>query len=135
VGAEGGLGGGLLALTKAELKFGTKAVLDTKQFEKIIEGYDLVITGEGRIDAQSAYGKVPKGVGTRAQKHGKPVIAIVGSVGDGAEVMYGFGLEAIFPIVNKIMSLDEAVEDAYNLVIQAAETVFRLIRTGKALKI
>jgi glycerate kinase len=92
-GAAGGLGGGLLAFVKAELKSGTEAVLDTIQFDGLVKDYDLVITGEGRIDAQSAYGKVPKGVGTRAQKQGKPVIAIVGSLGEGAEVMHEYGIQ------------------------------------------
>ncbi|NLI91921.1 MAG: glycerate kinase [Peptococcaceae bacterium] len=134
-GAAGGLGAGLLAFTKAELKSGTEAVLDTIKFDDIIGEYDLVITGEGRIDAQSAFGKVPKGVGTRAQKHGKPVIAVVGSIGEGAEIMLEYGLNAIVPIINKIMTLDEAVENAYPLVVQTAERIFRLLRTGKALNI
>jgi len=132
-GAAGGLGAGLLAFTKAQLKSGTEAVLDTINFDEIIGDYDWVITGEGRIDAQSAYGKVPKGVGTRAQKHGKPVIAVVGSVGDGAEAMYAYGLQAIVPIVNRIMTLDEAMADAYLLVVEASERICRLLKTGKAL--
>lgn len=132
-GAAGGLGGGLLAFTKAELKSGTEAVLDTIRFDEIVKEYDLVITGEGRIDAQSAFGKVPKGVGSRAQKFGKPVIAIVGSIGDGADVMYEFGLNAIVPIVDKIMNLEEAIVNSYELVVQAAERAFRLIKTGKDL--
>lgn len=132
-GAAGGLGGGLLAFTKAELKPGTEAVLDTLKFDEIVREYDLVITGEGRIDAQSAFGKVPKGVGIRAQRHGKPVIAIVGSIGNGAEIMHEFGLNAIIPIVNRTMTLDEAVADAYNLVVQASERTCRLLKTGKFL--
>lgn len=134
-GAAGGLGGGLLAFTKAELKSGAEAVLDTIRFDEMVCDYDLVITGEGRIDAQSAYGKVPKGVGTRAQKQGKPVIAIVGSLGEGAEVMYEYGLQAIVPIVNRPMTLEEAVEHAYELVVQAAERVSRLLQTGKRVNV
>jgi glycerate kinase len=132
-GAAGGLGGGLLAFTKAELKSGTEAILDTINFDQIISNYDLVITGEGRIDGQSAFGKVPKGVGIRAQKHGKPVVAIVGSIGEGAEIMYEFGLQAIVPIVNRTMTLEEAMDDSYNLLAQATERTFRLIKTGKQL--
>ncbi len=132
-GAAGGLGGGLLAFTKAQLKSGTEAILDTIKFDQIIRDYDLVITGEGRIDAQSAFGKVPKGVGTRAQKYGKPVVAIVGSIGEGAEIMYEFGLQAIVPIVNRTMTLEEAMADSYNLLAQATERTFRLIQTGKFL--
>lgn len=132
-GAAGGLGGGLMAFAKASLKSGTEAVLETIKFDQMISGYDLVITGEGRIDAQSAYGKVPMGVGIRAQKHGKPAIAIVGSIGDGAEIMHEYGLNAIVPIVTGIMTLEEAMADAYKLVVQATERVFRLLKTGKDL--
>ncbi len=134
-GAAGGLGGGLLAFTRAQLKSGTEAVLDTIRFDDLLEDYDLIITGEGRIDAQSAYGKVPKGVGTRAKKHGKPVIAIVGSVGEGAEVMHEHGINAIVPIVNRPMTLEEAVADAYELIVQTSERVSRVLRTAKNLDI
>lgn len=132
-GAAGGLGGGLLAFTPASLKSGTEAVLDTIEFDKIVQDYDIVITGEGRIDAQSAFGKVPKGVGSRSKRHGKPVIAIVGSVGDGAELLYEHGIQAIVPIVNRTMSLEQAIAQAYELTVQAAERAFRLIETGRNL--
>ena len=134
-GAAGGLGGGLLAFTKAELKSGTEAVLNTIRFDEILSEYDIVITGEGKIDAQSAYGKVPMGVGIRAQKQGKPVVAIVGSIGKGAELLYEHGIKAIVPIPNKPMDLDKAVKDAYNLISYAAERTFRLLRLGKDLSV
>lgn len=129
-GAAGGLGGGLLAFTKARLQSGTEAILNTIRFDELLPDYDIVITGEGKIDAQSAYGKVPKGVGMRAQKLNKPVIAIVGSIGEGAELLYKHGIEAIVPITDKPMVLEEAVKDAYNLVMNAAERTFRLLRLG-----
>ncbi|NLP43073.1 MAG: glycerate kinase [Peptococcaceae bacterium] len=132
-GAAGGLGGGLVAFTGAELKSGTEVILDTVGFDDFIKDYDLVITGEGKIDWQSAFGKVPMGVGVRAKKHGKPVIAIVGSVDEGAEAMYEHGLNALVPIVNKPMSLSEAMEKAYELTVRSAEMVFRLLQTGKFL--
>jgi len=132
-GAAGGLGGGLVAFTGAELKSGTEVILDTVGFDHLIKDYDIVITGEGKIDRQSAFGKVPMGVSVRVQKHGKPVIAIVGSVGEGAEVMYEHGLNALIPIVNKPMPLTEAMKKAYELTVQAAETTFRLLQTGKLL--
>jgi glycerate kinase len=134
-GAAGGLGAGLLAFTKARLKSGTEAVLDTIKFDELVGEYDLVITGEGRIDAQSAFGKVPKGVGTRAQRQGKPVIAVVGSIGEGAEAMYQYGIRAIVPIVNRPMTLEQAVTGAYPLMVQTAERIFRLLQTGKTLNI
>lgn len=129
-GAAGGLGGGLLAFTKAELKSGTEAVLNTISFNELLSEYDIVITGEGKIDAQSAYGKVPKGVGIRAQEEKKPVIAIVGSIGEGAELLYEHGITAIVPITDKPMTLEEAVEEAYSLVSKASERTFRLLRLG-----
>lgn len=132
-GAAGGLGAGLLAFTRAEIQSGTEAVLDTIKFDEMISEYDLVITGEGRIDAQSAYGKVPKGVGSRALKNGKPALAIVGSIGDGAEIMHEFGINAIIPIINRTMTLEEAVAEAYELAVQATERAFRLLRTGNSL--
>jgi len=132
-GAAGGLGGGLVAFTGAELQAGTEVILETVGFDNIIKDYDVVITGEGKIDRQSAFGKVPMGVGVRAQKHGKPVIAIVGSVGEGAEAMYEHGLGALVPIVNRPMSLPEAMEKAYELTVQAAEMTFRLLQMGRLL--
>ena len=134
-GAAGGLGGGLLAFTEAELKSGTEAILNTIRFDEILTEYDIVITGEGRIDAQSAYGKVPKGVGLRAQEQGKPVVAIVGSIGEGAELLYEHGIAAIVPIPDKPMHLNEAVKDAYGLVANTAERTFRLLRLGKDIRI
>lgn len=134
-GAAGGLGGGLLAFTKAELRSGTEAVLNTIRFDEILSEYDIVITGEGKIDAQSAFGKVPMGVGIRAQKQGKPVVAIVGSIGAGAELLYEHGIMAIVPIPDKPMDLDEAVKDAYSLIGNAAERTFRLLRLGKDLSV
>lgn len=134
-GAAGGLGGGLLAFTKAELRSGTEAVLNTIRFDEILSEYDIVITGEGKIDAQSAFGKVPMGVGIRAQKQGKPVVAIVGSIGVGAELLYEHGIMAIVPIPDKPMDLDEAVKDAYSLIGNATERTFRLLRLGKDLSV
>ena len=91
---------------------------------------DLVITGEGRIDAQSVMGKVPVGVGTRAKKMGKPVLAIVGDIGPGAEAVYAHGVDAIMSTVNRAMPLDEALACSGELLEDAAERVMRMIRLG-----
>jgi glycerate 2-kinase len=133
-GAAGGIGAGLLAFTGAELKTGVEAILDTVGFDGMLEKADIVITGEGRIDGQSLYGKVPMGVAKRALKYGKPTMAIVGSIGSGAESLYPYGLSSIFSIVNGPMSLDEAMENAEVLTMDTAERVFRLLKVGQGLK-
>lgn len=133
-GAAGGLGAGLLAFTRAELKTGVEAILDTLAFDRMLEQADLVVTGEGRIDGQSLYGKVPMGVAKRATKHSKPTIAIVGSIGPGSETLYDYGLNAILPIVNGPISLEESMKRADELTRDAAERGFRLIRLGLDLK-
>ncbi len=129
-GAAGGLGAGLMAFTGAELKTGIEAILDTVGFDKMLEQADIVITGEGRIDGQSIYGKVPMGVAKRAKKYGKPTMAIVGSIGPGSESLYQHGLSSILAIANGPMPLEEAMDNAYELTQEAAERAFRILRVG-----
>lgn len=129
-GAAGGLGAGLLAFTNAALKSGIETVLDTVKFDQMLEGADLVITGEGRIDSQSLFGKVPMGVAMRAVRHAKPVLAIVGSIGPGAEALYGHGISSIVSIVNGPMTLEESIAQAYELTREAAERAFRILKIG-----
>lgn len=133
-GAAGGLGAGLMAFTGAVLKSGTEAILETIKFDEMAAEVDLVITGEGRMDSQSAFGKVPMGVAIRAQKQGKPVIAIVGSIGEGAENIYQHGISAIIPIVNRPMLLEEAMAEGRELTVRAAEMATRLIVAGIKMK-
>lgn len=95
-GAAGGFGAGAVAYLHAELRPGIEVVLDMVEFERQLEGCDLVITGEGRIDGQSLGGKVPVGVSRRARKSQVPVIAVVGIMGNGAEAVYDEGITAIF---------------------------------------
>lgn len=95
-GAAGGFGAGAVAYLHAQLRPGIEVVLDMVDFERRLEGCDLVITGEGRIDGQSLGGKVPVGVSRRARKHRVPVIAIVGILGSGAEAVYDEGITAVF---------------------------------------
>ncbi|MDR1070130.1 MAG: glycerate kinase [Gracilibacteraceae bacterium] len=126
-GAAGGLGAGLLVFAAAQLRRGTDAVLDTLRFDEMLADCDVVVTGEGRIDAQSAFGKLPQGVAARAKAQGKPALAIVGAVAPGAEVLYDEGLTAIIPICDRPMTLEEAIADAARLVQGAAERAFRLL--------
>jgi glycerate 2-kinase len=126
-GAAGGLGGGLLAFLKAKLSRGIDIVIEATNLEKKIEGADLVITGEGMIDYQTAYGKTPYGVAMIAKKYGIPVIAIVGGIGENAEILYEKGFDSIFSIVDKPMVLEEAMDRGQILIEKTAERIMRLI--------
>ncbi|MDR1438615.1 MAG: glycerate kinase [Clostridiales bacterium] len=97
-GAAGGMGAGMAAFFGAELKMGIDVVLDTVHFDELARDADLILTGEGRIDAQSLRGKVAIGVARRARAAGVPTVAIVGDAGDGAEGAYAEGVSGIFSI-------------------------------------
>lgn len=129
-GAAGGLGAALCGYLKANLKSGIETVLDLIDFDGLLEGTDLVVTGEGRIDWQSAFGKVPSGIGMRCKAKGVPAVAIVGGMGDGAEKIYEFGVESIVPTINGAMDIEEALERAEELYANAADRTFRMIRVG-----
>lgn len=133
-GAAGGLGAALVAFLGAALKPGIDTILDYVRFEELIEGADLVVTGEGRIDGQSMYGKVPVGIARRCERKGVPVVAIVGGMGPGAQEAYEFGISSIMPTVNAPMSLDEAIARAEELLKDAADRMFRFIKLGMGLK-
>ena len=96
----------------------------------MLEGVDLVVTGEGRIDWQSAFGKVPSGIGMRCKGKGIPAVAIVGGMGNGAEKIYDFGVESILPTINGAMDIEEALERAEELYKAAADRMFRFIKVG-----
>lgn len=129
-GAAGGLGAALKIFLKAEMKSGIETVLDIIDFDAVLHGADLVITGEGMSDRQSSCGKVVQGIGDRAKKHGVPVIALVGSLGDGYEELYEHGIESFFTTVDSPMGLSEALERAEQLYYRAAVRMFRTISTG-----
>lgn len=129
-GAAGGLGAALCGYLHATLKSGIETVLDLIDFDGLLEGTDLVITGEGRIDWQSAFGKVPSGVGMRCKAKGIPAIAIVGGMGDGADKIYEFGIESILPTINGAMDIEEALQRAQELYAGAADRAFRMVRAG-----
>jgi glycerate kinase len=133
-GAAGGLGAALCVFLDASLKSGIETVLDLIDFDGLLDGVDLCVTGEGRIDWQSAFGKVPSGIGTRCKAKGVPAVAIVGGMGDGADKIYEFGVESIVPTINGAMELSEACARAEELYANAAERMFRLIRTGMEIR-
>lgn len=111
-GAAGGLGAAFAAVLNGELKSGIGIITDLLNLEDKIKDADLVITGEGRIDHQSINGKVPVGVANIAKQYDVPVIGIAGSLGQDIQVVYDYGLDAVFSILNKICTLSEAFGDA-----------------------
>ena len=133
-GAAGGLGAALCVFLNAEMKSGIETVLDLIDFDGLLEETDLVVTGEGQIDWQSAFGKVPSGIGQRCQAKGIPAVAVVGGMGSGAEKIYEFGVESIIPTINGAMEMEEALERAEELYRGATERMFRMIRVGMKLK-
>lgn len=130
-GAGGGMGAGCIAFFNAQLKSGIDAVLDMVDFDRRLEGTDLVITGEGRIDAQSVRGKVISGVSKRTSTHNIPLIAIVGGIGSGAEEAYDLGVTAIFGTDRQAASLPEIMPLAYENYRCTLEDILRLIRAMK----
>ena len=122
-GAAGGLGAALLALG-AELRSGVETVLDLVGFDERVRDVDLVITGEGNMDEQSAAGKAPVGVARRAKRYGKPVAAVVGGRADSLDAVYGQGIDLVLPICRKPMPLDQAlgVQEATTNLICAGES-------------
>ena len=129
-GAAGGLGFAFLAYTPAVLESGIEIVLKELKLEEDIKEADLVITGEGRLDEQTAMGKVPVGVASLAKKYQKPVIAFSGSVTPGARLCDEKGIDAYFPILRSIVTLDEAMERerAWNNMADTAEQAYRLFQ-------
>lgn len=108
-GAAGGLGAALLALG-AELRSGVETVLDLIGFDEHVRDVDLVITGEGNMDEQSAAGKAPVGVARRAKRYGKPVVAVVGGRADNLDAVYGRGIDLVLPVCRKPMGLELALD-------------------------
>ncbi len=133
-GAAGGLGAALHCFLGAQLKPGIDTILDFANFDEMLKGVDFVVTGEGKMDKQSIFGKAPSGIAKRCRKYGTKAVAIVGSMGEGAEEIYKYGIESIMPTVNKEMSLDEALSRAKELLAGAADRMFRFIKVGMEIK-
>ena len=108
-GAAGGLGAALLALG-AELRSGVETVLDLIGFDEHVRDVDLVITGEGNMDEQSAAGKAPVGVARRAKRYGKPVVAVAGGRADNLDAVYERGIDLVLPVCRKPMGLELALD-------------------------
>lgn len=125
-GAAGGLGAALLALG-AELRSGVETVLDLIGFDEHVRDVDLVITGEGNMDEQSADGKAPVGVARRAKRYGKPVVAVVGGRADNLDAVYERGIDLVLPVCRKPMGLELALDpqEAITNLICAGESAAR----------
>lgn len=131
-GAAGGLGAALLALG-AELRSGVETVLDLVGFDERVRDVDLVITGEGNMDEQSAAGKAPVGVARRAKRYGKPVVAVVGGRADSLDAVYEQGIDLVLPICRKPMPLNQALDpqEAEANLVCAGEAVARAYDLGR----
>lgn len=126
-GAAGGLGAGLMAFLNARLMKGFEMIAETVMLEEKIKNADLVITGEGKMDGQTRYGKTPYGVAQCSKQYGKPVIGVAGSVEGGSEVMYQMGFDLILPILESPSSLDDAIDHAEELLKKTGERIARII--------
>lgn len=125
-GAAGGMGGGLMLLPQVRLRSGVQMVIEAVDLAAAIADADIVVTGEGRMDGQSVHGKTPIGVAKLAKSAGKPVIAIVGSLREDYPAVYEAGIDAVFPIIRQINSLENTLQAGRENLISTAENVARL---------
>jgi glycerate kinase len=122
----------LLALGEASLRPGIELVLEATGFAAALAGADLVITGEGRLDGQSVHGKTVSGVARAAAAAGVPVLAIGGTIGPGAEALYGLGVAGLVTLVPGPMPLEEAMARTAELLADSAERTLRLLLAVRA---
>ncbi len=127
-GAAGGLGAGLMAFLNAELKPGIDIVIDIVGLREKIKGSELVITGEGQLDYQTAFGKTPAGVARTASELGIPVIAIGGQTGKDVSNIHSCGITAYFTTITRPMSEEDIKEKAGEMLAECSEQVGRLIK-------
>ena len=126
-GAAGGMGGGLLLLPSVQLKAGIQIVLDRLRLIDYVKDADVVITGEGRIDAQSIMGKTPIGVARTAKQFNKPVIAIAGCLREDYDVVFDHGIDAVFPIIHQLSDLSDILKQGEQNLISTAQNVARVL--------
>ncbi len=130
-GAGGGIGAGLMAFTNATLKRGVELVVAATRLEEHMQGADLAVTGEGRVDFQTAFGKTPSGVAAAARKHGVPVVAIGGGLADDAGGVFAHGIDGLETATPNAMPLDVAIGKSRQYLQDAGERVARLIVIGQ----
>ena len=127
-GAAGGLGAGLLYFTQAKLKPGVEIVLEAVNFAELVKDAAFVITGEGRTDFQTAYGKAPVGVAKVAKQFNVPVFCISGGLGEGSDDVLAQGIDAAMSICSRPLSLEECMRDGEILIEEAATRLCRILR-------
>lgn len=132
-GAAGGIGFAFLAFLDGKLKNGIDLILRETRLEQYIQKADIVITGEGRLDAQTTMGKAPSGIAAIAKKYDKPVLGFAGCVTEDAGACNAAGINAFFPVLRSVCTLEEAMntENAFANMAATVEQVFRVIRTVK----
>jgi glycerate kinase len=124
-GAAGGIGGAFQAFFPATMKRGIDIVIEYTGLREALQDADVVFTGEGQIDFQTAFGKTPMGVAQEAKKLNIPTFVLAGSIGKGVNTLYQYGIQSIHSIVSGPMTLQEAMEHAPELLAQRAEQVMR----------
>ncbi len=130
-GAAGGLGAGLVVFANADIQSGIDIIAKATALKKHIKGADLVITGEGRVDFQTAFGKTPAGVARLAKKQRIPVIAIGGGLADDAAGVFKYGIDGLASAAARDMTLEEAIKLSRRHLANAAERAIRMILIGK----
>ena len=133
-GAAGGLGAGLLLFTNAELRPGVDIVLEIMNFSELAANAQLVITGEGRTDFQTAYGKAPVGVAKLAKQYNVPVVCLSGGLGTGADDVLNHGIDGLMSVTPHPMTLEECMNMGPTLIEAATERMCRLLKVGSILK-
>lgn len=131
-GAAGGLGAAFLAVCDAQVRSGIEVVMAAARLEEALAGADIVFTGEGSVDAQTARGKAPFGVAQAARRAGVPVVVFAGRVEDGAEVLYEHGVHALVPIARGASDLASALRDGSANLEAAVATTCRLVLLGSS---
>jgi glycerate kinase len=130
-GAAGGLGAGLMVFLKARLEPGVEVIIQATGLTEHLKEANLVFTGEGRIDSQTARGKTPVGVARRAKEFGLPVIAIAGEIGSGYQAVFNQGIDSVFSIAPGPISLRRSLSMAEELTADTAERALRLFISGR----
>lgn len=133
-GAAGGMGAGMLAFFPARLRPGVDIVMEAVGLDAQVQAADLVITGEGRIDSQTIHGKTPIGVARIAKRHGKPVIGIAGCLTSDVGVVYAHGIDAVFSVLHRACSVEEAFAEAEANLRLSARNIAASLRLGMALR-
>ncbi|EAQ6955959.1 glycerate kinase, partial [Salmonella enterica] len=130
-GAAGGMGIAAIVFLEAEMKPGIEIVMQAVKLEEAVKEASLVITGEGRIDSQTAGGKAPIGVASVAKRHHVPVIGIAGVLGDGVEVVHRHGIDAVFSILPRLAPLPEVLANGEQNLYHSACNIARVIKLGQ----